>query len=498
MAGTIRPAALNDKAYAGLGRFRYPSTAFPVINESDLLNFQFFATDGWLHDPERLGSRGPNLPRGPYVAGNVPYTYVDNNNAFLAFLNPATNKIEVPSFHRPWVFNLDPNTGQPLTNPPSFDDPAHPNWTSTVGKYLTLRPRPAEMAPGFPYPGDAGGDVKNYDGGPGGNDSIWMDVNFPVLMAPNGQKYKVLIAPLVVDLDSRINVNVHGNIGGQNNAHAGNQGWGPWEVNLGQVWPAVQPGTATPEWINLFLGTPTTQRVLGRYGQGGIPLRPGGFVPGAGNPQLGPSGARLGAPSTRMAWWIPLSLFGPPPTTATLRTATPAITLPAGFGPGFPNFPDTGYNNGYPLEYTSTGTAAGTAIHPLLFNPLFPAAGNRVFSFNDMVALLRQGGTNSAFSESDLLRLCPANCSNATRRALVTTASFDLDRPVPIAYAWDKVASPYQLIGTYPFSLQQPDCTCALQYQSACCSCHGSDRGTPDRDGVRLELAFGPDAPGPD
>ena len=70
-------------------------------------------------------------------------------------------------------------------------------------------------------------------------------------------RYKILIAPLIMDLDNRLNVNTSGNImgmSGPNNytyAHNSNQGWGPWEVN-----PYKLTTSYTTEMANLFLGSP--------------------------------------------------------------------------------------------------------------------------------------------------------------------------------------------------------------------------------------------------
>src|SRR5262249_10561379 len=133
------------------------------------------------------------------------------------------------SFYRPWIF--DP-TNMGLNNP------ANPNWTNAAGKYLLLRPRPQDMDATFPYPADAGGDIKNVTAAPGGNDSIWMDFDFPVQLTASGQKFKPLFAFYVQDLDNRVNINAHGNVRGLGNggsAHVSNQGLGPWDVNLSLV-----------------------------------------------------------------------------------------------------------------------------------------------------------------------------------------------------------------------------------------------------------------------
>src|SRR5439155_16536534 len=118
------------------------------------------------------------------------------------------------------------------------------------------------------------GDVKNLLGSPGyfdalsgrlvNNDSVWLDLGAPVRTAANGRRYKPLFAPLIVDLDNRINVNVHGNVRGAGGTHASNQGWGPWEVNPGRVL------TGGNEWANLLLGARQAPR-LGRYGGDGQP-----------------------------------------------------------------------------------------------------------------------------------------------------------------------------------------------------------------------------------
>jgi hypothetical protein len=458
--------ALNDKAYAGVGRLRYTSVS-PTVNDFNLVNYKYFQADGFLRDPEHIGSRASLAAAysSQYVCGAVPYTYVDQNNMFLAHLDnnpnsPTFNQVVIPSFHRPWVFNIDPATGNQVAN--AFNDPNHTNWTSAMGKYLTLRPRPADNTAQFPLPEDAGGDVKNWDGGPGGNDSIWIDINAPVIVAPNGVRYKMLVAPLILALDGRVNLSAHGNILGSGNVHAGNQGVGPYEVNLSKV---LVKDAGNVEWKNLFLGnTPSTDpnnpvasRIPGLYGMSGRPQKSAGSAaPGNGTGSRGWSLVDFNGVKD------PVQLFGVN-VPANNFLSSSVWALPGSFNP-FPNFPQDSYNDGFPRELTLTGAAPGAGnpiIHPVQYNSLRPGPGNRNFSAYDMAAMLRSGGTNAEFLSSDLLRLCPTNFADARTRNMAAHQYFDLDRPVPIPYVWDRTVAPYAMNTTvpYPYSIQQPDVT---------------------------------------
>src|SRR5262249_36196964 len=100
---------------------------------------------------------------------------------------------------------------------------------------------------------DAFGDVRVRDIGPGGagganNDSIWMDLGFPVMTAPNGKRYKPLFAAHVVDLSNRLHMWAHGNNIGSASAfnHVSNMGIGPPEVNLGR---GISANAAELQWL---------------------------------------------------------------------------------------------------------------------------------------------------------------------------------------------------------------------------------------------------------
>jgi hypothetical protein len=427
--------ALNVVPFNGTGRLHFDSALnglglpdLPAVARDDyhLINYTFFRDDPqllpeqrFLRDPERLGSRaGLEAPRGPFTGGaNAPYTYPNLNSLFLAAVK-ADGTVLMPSFHRPWLFGPTERSNE--------------NWTNVAGKYLLIRPRPVDQKRDptdptepelFPYPEDEGGDVKNLIGAPGGNDSFWIDLDFPVLTAPDGRRYKPLFAPLITDLDNRVNVNVHGNVRGPDASHASNQGWGPWEVNMNWV---LNQGD---EWRQLLIGDGTQPQGIGRYGPDQVPSSPPANVASFGivphfYSQVDADGYNYDQ--------APYGASGP-------------LQLP-GFGTAplqcFPSYLG-GYGNGSVVECTN---------HPALYNPLQPAGDDRVFAASNLEALLRYGDTGSAGLTSELFRLCPQNfgdpadlLSAARRRNLVTTHSFDLDRPGLTPWIWDASSSQYRL-----------------------------------------------------
>src|SRR5262249_4911302 len=103
---------VNSAPFSGVGRLHYTQTT-PKFTEDDykLVNYTWFQADGFVRDPERVGTRteaqlrAKTLPNPyPYVGGNAPYTYPDLNSFFLAAVK-ADGTVLTPSFHRKWLFN---------------------------------------------------------------------------------------------------------------------------------------------------------------------------------------------------------------------------------------------------------------------------------------------------------------------------------------------------------------------------------------------------------
>ena len=269
-------------AYNGVGTVTGPLSGFPpssgitMLNREDVINYARFGqgmNSEYIIDPEHVyGSGFPvraflaaapnslydaannpiapqNAPGAIYVPKNANYTYPDRNNALVAMVNPTDGKAVASSGYRAGLFG-----GLEQTNP---------NWTLPDGKHKILRPRPIDhvkpgpLAPGelameFPYPpvnadGTVTGDVQNYrfTSGQQRNDSIWIYPGLPVTEY-KGKKITALVAPMLLPLDGRLNLNVAGNVFSTANQHASHSGFGPHELAL---WRVLQGGQAAAQLI---------------------------------------------------------------------------------------------------------------------------------------------------------------------------------------------------------------------------------------------------------
>ena len=419
----------NTIPFNGIGRFH---AGGPMGSDLfNILNFQYHQSDGFVIDPERFGTRSDPTQSfssaANYIPVNAPYTYPDNKSLYLAAINPQSGQVMVPSFHRPNIF------GSLL--------PSNPNWHSAIGKYLTSRPRPQEN-PGFPYPSDAFGDVKNLIGAAGGNDSIWMDFGLPVKNW-RGQNYKPLVALLVVDLDGRLNINSSGNRLVKvppSTLNASLQGWGSWEINLNNIFNFN-------EAQNLFLNP------NGRYG---ADLQPTKTMSPDGSPltnEVAPSG-------TSGAYYAQGDIDG---SIMTNGGGAPRLTLPLQ-GLTSPTFPPR-YDN---------GSIAARTYHPLLYSPYFLSNSkstpltmqDRTFGPIEM-QLLNQNynygnpANPNNYALSELAQLLPRNLGtdyspgNLNPRFLMTTTSNDIDRPGFMPWIFNSPSSfqlnqPGPVAGIYP------------------------------------------------
>ena len=93
--------------------------------------------------------------------------------------------------------------------------------------------------------------------GDGQKDSVWIDTGLPLQLQPDGSYVKPLVAMMVRDLDSRVNLNAHGSIAQQAALQTDNgqpkplgQGYGPAEID---PFNALDVGSAEFDITN-FLG----------------------------------------------------------------------------------------------------------------------------------------------------------------------------------------------------------------------------------------------------
>ncbi len=462
-AGGVWAGGGNTTPFNGVGPLRTNPAPFG-LTDYEAPNYTWFRADGVLRDPERLGLRSdPTQPvTAPYAGGaNVPYTYPDRTNMFLAAVKAADlsnptqpPQVIMPSYFRPIGPFADPRTWQNL-------DQSNP-WLNTSNpalKYMVLRPRPADMywnGPGdphsFPLPADAGGDVKNLPGtlgyAGGTNDSFWMDLGYPVQTTRSGRKYKPLFAITVLDMDGRVNLNVHGNVRSgplDDLNHASHQGLGVHEINLSKV--LTVPGG---EWRQLLLGAgQPPNHVPGRYGPNG---RPSSFL----SPGLVDYPIPL-IPGQRLSYLSKLDFDAVNERdTSRPKPSYPVTTrfqfpLPRGTGQ-FLTYPDyyktPGYDN---LTIFSVGIGElpfdedrnwPLGWHPLLYSKLSPLPDDQPFGSDNMYHLLA-----GDYWQSALYSLVPNNLGGPQGspfslfgqnvRQLVATHTYDLDAPGAVPWVTD-------------------------------------------------------------
>ena len=329
---------------------------------------------------------------------STPYTYPDRANFYLAMQNPLNGEIIQPSFHRPDLFgSLNPTTN-------NLDPQYNPNWDNATGRYLLVRPRsgPGRDHPNFPLvPANADGtftgDVQNMKfiaGASQKNDSLWMYAGSPVKTWRN-KRYVAMVAPLVLDLNGRVNMSVAGN-NRNAGASASNQGFGAWEVNPAQL------GITAPELRGI---------VAQRYSGSQV------FPPDPFPPANRYSGSIIG---TINRGTVPPQYSRIDADGVGSGAIDPMFPAAAGnYNPflGFtPRFADTQAN--FNLEL---------ADHPQTFNPFHwprgiqsPAAPHAL-GMDDLVKLAgRYSDPKNRYVGTELAQLAPTSFANAPIRAMTT------------------------------------------------------------------------------
>jgi hypothetical protein len=317
------------------------------------------------------------------------------------------------------------------------------------------------MGPGFPYPADAGGDVKNLVGYQGyfdpvsgtyvNNDSVWVDLGYPVKVAADGTKYKPLFAFFILDMDGRVNINTSGNIRESGNANASNHGFGPYEMNPRSLVRLTDSQLAAKqaEFANLFLGIMSPTAVPGKYGNDQLPSA-------SPTPAWAPGKDAL-TPGVLPHAYAPVDWDGC--NDGPSGSATAAFQPPSGTAL-FPTFP-AGYFNGSSANPPGNERVA----HPALFDVFRPSlSDDQPFGYQDLQALYASGYTANNLQNSRLGQLMSKTLGEANAslfvRYLLTTHSFDVGRPGLTPWLFNRNSTSYTVAagntGVTPFVSPPP------------------------------------------
>ncbi len=215
---------INGRAYDGLGA------------AVQLTGGQAGTTSNQILEPNRSAD-GLAVLVQQYLAGgtNEGHDAADLQNLFLGAVvtdgpNGGGNVRVIPSFHRPALINfamLNLGTGphpnrvllMPFSKTPAgrvSGDNSYP-WLDQIDTAEgggTLTPVVVSTAgPNFPTLADPVNGPWHVDNdGDLIPDSVWLDLGYPIRTAPDGSRFKPLVAMHVVDLDGRLNVNAHGSV----------------------------------------------------------------------------------------------------------------------------------------------------------------------------------------------------------------------------------------------------------------------------------------------
>lgn len=160
------------------------------------------------------------------------YDASDFNNWFLCHRRPDGSVI--PSFHRPSVLNYIINE-QPSWSSASPDLvvslargtfrplPIHSNFAGTnLNEAFTGGNENFALRAPLPLNNEAqlnqfmlalvNGQLDVDNDASGVNDSVWIDLDLPLITSPEGKLLKPMIAPMIEDLSGRLNINAHHNV----------------------------------------------------------------------------------------------------------------------------------------------------------------------------------------------------------------------------------------------------------------------------------------------
>ncbi len=394
------------------------------MDRRNIVSYMWDNSNSFVVDPERLyngvvvrNTIGAALP-GTYVNGAVPYTYPDRQaNFFLALQDQTTGEIVAPSFFRPDLFG----------SPQLFN-----SSVTQQQRLATVRPTRNFHTNFPPVPqnpdGTFTGDVQNmkFLSNSQKNDSFWMDAGGPVVTI-RGRKVKAMVAPLILDLSSKVNLSIAGNmraidptlvpLGARHTSH---EGLGAWEINPGYA------GVSNAELRALL--------------QKRFPNDPAPLLGTRIDQTRSPTYARNNLFGTLNDGQLPPLHAGfSPEGVTTSAVADPMILPTAASASTFPNFPNTRFPNSGSL--TPVTLAERLTSHPHLYNPLLyrrgsnaiptPPPSDRPFGLNDVVThSARVNDGKNRWASTEIATGAPTSFNN--REARLMTTGFSAVQQLPM------------------------------------------------------------------